>query len=720
MESDTRDVHDRHLDDTTLNRFADGILPPRSAATVREHLRSCAVCRREVQIIRALTAAIQAIPTPKPPDALFHEIFPEARKPAAVIPLALPQGRVAAFSRRLLLSAAAGLILAVAAVVLLTVRPDRVMAGASTLSLEWEAPGALALEYRTPSPLAAEPTLRARMRYWVPDPLRFAQTEPGYAVVELSREAPGLFSGAVELPPGTAYAVAAIEDVDGEYIDTDYGRFWEYLETDNEGRPTLHARRYQLLATSELTVSRAAEVAEAAAQQFPEQPEFWVRQLLFAQGAIPPDSRDAFLREHAERLVELDRAAREGDPGPVEMDALHRYAALLGRTDLASYWSDQLVRRHPQHGAAALARLQRIVNAEIATRRKIEDLDRSWASAGTPATAQVGLRFAIELADVAVAEQWLDRHMGGSLYRDLTYDTEIAEQLAAVPTLKPLAETWIRERLGGSRDAMGPNRPLDQSPRNYRAEANQHRARLNLYLARLLLARGQLAEAITTAERSVEQKWDPEIFLEAASLHRRASSDVRAAELLALYLVDPIIRARPTSTADRLAVLPDPSDEQLAAARSALYERATSALLDEHVDLTAPLRTAAGEELTLREIVRGAVVLVVLAVEPSLLPHEATSLLDANLERLQSVGIQALVVTQQPVPATPERPIDIPFLQDAEYRAREDLRAWRGVQYFVLGPSGRLRHRGEDLEAALRLSFVLSTQDVASPPVVIN
>ena len=155
-------------------------------------------------------------------------------------------------------------------------------------------PGTLALEYETPSPLAAEPALRARVRFWVPDSLRFAQTEPGYAVVELSREQPGLFSGVLELPQSTAYAVAVVEDIDGEYIDTDFGRLWEYFNTDAAGRPTLQARRYQLLATSELSVARAAEVAEAAASEFPEQPEFSVRQMLFMQSAVPSGSRAVF------------------------------------------------------------------------------------------------------------------------------------------------------------------------------------------------------------------------------------------------------------------------------------------------------------------------------------------------------------------------------------------------------------------------------------------
>ena len=82
------DAHEVHIDDRTLNRFADGGLTERASDAVRLHLGSCAACRREVLLIRALSAAIRAVPTPKPPDELFGELFPEAPKTAAVIPLA--------------------------------------------------------------------------------------------------------------------------------------------------------------------------------------------------------------------------------------------------------------------------------------------------------------------------------------------------------------------------------------------------------------------------------------------------------------------------------------------------------------------------------------------------------------------------------------------------------------------------------------------------------
>lgn len=713
-------THDMHIDDRTLNRYADGVLPPRAAAAVRRHLRSCAVCRREVQQIRALSAALRAVPAPRPPEGLFEEMFPEEADPTPPIPFAVPQEQPVAFSRRVALSAGACLLALIAAVLVLTLGPERAMAGSSTLSFDREEPGALTLRYETISPLAAEPGLRARMRYWVPDSLRFGQTEPGYSVVDVSPEEPGVFSGAVALPPGAVYAVAVVEDLDGNYIDSDFGSFWEYFETDAEGRPTLQARRYQLLATSELSVARAAAVAEEAASQFPEQPEFWVRQFLFAQGAVPAESRDAFLREHAARFTELDRAAREGNPGPVELDALHRYATLLGRSDLATDWSSQLVDRYPRHGAAALVRLQSIMSSPVTNRRKLEALEENWARTGAPITAQLGLRLSIELADPTLTEEWLDRHSAGSAFRDLGYDTEVAGDMMAAPVLRPLAETWIRDRLANIDDELGPERPLDQSGRNFRAEASQRRARLNLYLARLHLARGQLASAINAVERSVRQTWSPEVFLEAAEIHESAGAGLRAAELLALALVDPVTPLRPHPRADGSGGVRLPSEEQLVAARATLDERVTSALLEEHVDLNARLRSAAGEETTLREAVHERLALVVQAFRPDFMSDDAFALLDANSERLRLAGVETLLVAQQPTPVVFERSAPDSFVYDVEYEAWDGLRAWRDVQYFVLDPSGRLRYRGENLEAALRISFVLSTRGIASPDAIID
>ena len=443
--------------------------------------------------------------------------------------------------------------------------------------------------------------------------------------------------------------------------------------------------------------------------------------MLFGQGAVPPESRELFLREHATRLTELDLAAREGQPGPVELDALQRYAALLGRSDLARHWSDQLVRQHPRHGAAALVLQQSIARSLEPSRTKLDVLDDLWDRIGAPTIAQVGLRISMETADSVRTGEWLERHSANSVIRDLSYDTEIARDMVVIPALGRLTEAWIVERLADSRAEMGRARRLDQSRRNFQAESGHRRALLNLYLAQLYHGRGEVGAALRRADRSVEQAWSPEVFIGAAEIHRAVGSDSRATQLTALALVDPIgLSSRGLSPA-ALEHLPEPSDTHLTAARSTMYERLTPSLLDEPVRLDVRLRTATDDETTLQTVVSGRLALVVQAFRPDFVRDETLDLLDATSEKLRAAGVETLLIAQRPSPASLERPgLDRRFLRDPGYEAWDSLRAWRELQYFVLDSGGKLRYRGEDLETALRISLVLSTEKAALGSAVLN
>ncbi|WP_419161139.1 zf-HC2 domain-containing protein [Candidatus Palauibacter sp.] len=705
------ETHDAHIDYPTLNRYADGELAGRSRAAVQSHLRSCAVCRKEVQFIRTLGNAIRALPTPRPPEQLFEDLFGEQPSDREIPVLQGPWGAPRKSLRPRWLSLAACGLALVATVLLLTVGSDPVMAGSSTLTIERADTGRLALRYQTISPLAAETSVRARIRYWIPDSLRFAQTEPGFSAVALSREDPGTFAGVADLPPGTVYAAATVEDLRGTYLDSDFGRFWEYLETDADGRPTLQARRHQVLAALEFNVPRAAALAQRAASEFPEQPEFWFWRLSFEAIVPPAPSFDTLLPTHAARLDLLDRAARDGTPGAVEIDALSRYARLLERTDLADYWWDELRARYPRHGAAALVSLQAIVLSQTAIEEKLEALEHSWARVGAPATARLGLRYSYEFADPTLTEAWLGRHQASAAGRSLRFDTQVARDLVEVEALWPLAEHWIIDRLSYSRDWVGPARPLDQSRYTFEAETRQNRAHLYLYLSRIRLDRGDLAGGVNALERSVGEAWDPPVFVRAAEIHRSVGSDVRAAQLISLAQVDPVIPLEPYLSPGDDATPRRPSDTQLAAARGTMREQIVAGLLDEHVSLNTGPWAETGEDLVLDQGVsagRG-VTLVLYTTRPNLVPDEDFELLRLNSERLGSAGIRIVLVTQQPDPSPGEgRGLDHQFHHDPDYKVWEELGAWRTLQYFVLNRGGRLRHRGEELETALRISLVLA------------
>ena len=121
------------------------------------------------------------------------------------------------------------------------------------------------------------------------------------------------------------------------------------------------------------------------------------------------------------------------------------------------------------------------------------------------------------------------------------------------------------------------------------------------------------------------------------------------------------------------------------------------------------------------EAAGGGLAIIVHAVRPDFVPDEALALLDVNSEQRRLTDVRLLLLAQQPSPAALQRTgVDSRFHHDVGYEAWEALGAWREIQYFVLDPSGSLLHRGTDLEAALRVSFVLSTRDVASPDVVLN
>ena len=697
-----------HIDYPTLSAFADGDLDPASSADLSAHLLACAKCRGEVQFIGTLGDGLRALQTPSAPRHAFDRIWPEDREATPASDLRT-HGREP-MQRGWRIALAAGVVGLMAAAFVLTFGADRVMAGASALTLERADGGAMTLRYETISPLGAETSVRARIRYWIPDSLRFAQNEGRFSEIELSREAPGRFEGVADLPPGTVYAVATVEDREGNYLDTDFGRFWEYLETDGRGRPTLDARRYQVLAALELNAGAAA-IAQRAASEFPGQPEFWFWRLSFEAPGLVAASNDTLLSNHAARLRVLDRAARDGTPGPVEIVALSRYATLLERTDLTDYWRGELRARYPRHGAVALVNLQAILPSQASTEEKLEVLEADWARVGAPATAQLGLQSSYELADPVLTERWLGRHAAGSWGRSLSSDAEVARNLMEVPALWPLAEGWILDRLSSSHDWVGPARRLDQSRHNFEAETRQNQAYLYLYLSRIRLDRGDLAGGIEALERSVEEAWDPRVFVRAAEIHRSLGSDVRAAQLIALAQADPVAPLQPYLSSEADAPPRGLAEAQLVAARATMRERIVAGLLNEYVNLDAALRTETGEETTLERAAgadRG-VTLVLHTIQPDVVPDEASALLRLNSERLGAAGVRTVFVSDQPNPSPSDRPAtDLRFHYDPDHEVWNELRAWRELQYFVLDRGGRLRHRGEDLEAALRISLVLA------------
>lgn len=708
------DTHDDHLRLRTLNQIADRELDGESLAAAVSHLESCAACREEVEFIRSLSSGIRALYAEIPSARLLEDL--PAELPDGAADRSRPRRRPprARLVGRRWIAAAAGLVALFAAGLLLS--PDRAVAGASLLRFGETRAGALTLRYETIHPLAAESRLRARIRYWVPDSLRFAQTEPGFAEVELTREDEGLFEGAAELPPGTAYAMASVENDAGDRLDTNHGAFWGYLERDETGRPTLQARLYGLLATERFATFRAADVARIAASEFPDHPEFWAMLAFFEFGSVPPAQRDSLIQTHAARYDMLDAEAGSRDLGPEEMQALSLYARFLALPEREAYWRERLASEFPRHESAAQVRRSSIMRAAMSNLERIEALERDWELSPTPATAQLALALSYEFADPALTGKWLGRHAQGSVLRDFEHDVETARRLAAVPELRGLAEAWIHDRLDDASDWRGSERDLDESRRNFEASRRAGRARLHLALARLRFADGDLSEARAAVERALAGDWDPATFFEAARIHAALGEWDQAARLLAFARADPVAPIASPLPAAGAGLAVEPTEFQLQQARTAFRDRVRGTLLRETIDGSAPLGSPTGARTTLRRIAGEDLSLLVYTALPGAMPAEARDLLEAHADRLESAGGKMLFVTREPASADSE---NVSF-QDVEHRVLPALGGFRVTQYFVLDAAGELRYRGNDMAAALRAAFALAgdsplDQEVEAP-----
>lgn len=703
-----------HLEFRTLSAFADGEIGRSSLGAVQAHLRGCASCRDELRFIRVLGEALRSLPSPAPPCGLIDEIFPQESGPGNVIEYFDPQSRFSTSrSRRVALSLAASVAGLLATFLTLTIGADRAMAGSSTMTLRRAETGVLTVRYETATPLSVEPGLRARIRYWVPDSLRFTQTTPGFATIELGRREAGSFEGIANLPPDAVYAMAAVEDRRGDRIDTNRGRFWEYIEADEGGRPTLRGRLYQMLAMSDISVSRGIQVAEQAAAEFPERIEFWAHLLLFTTDAAPASSNDAALRAKVERLELFDAAARRRNAGPNEMYDLSRSARQLGRSDLETYWDSTLNARYPRHEYASQSRLWEIVLSPDSDRQKLSALDRNWRFSPMPAVAQLGLEYSYESADSVVTRTWLERYASEPALRSSGLDGTVAERLSETPAFSAIAERWISGLLGGNGGWLDAKRPLEQTRRSFELDTAERRARLNLLFGRLRLDSGDLAGGLTALERARQLTWSPGTLVELAELYLDAGSPNRASELLALVQSDPVVPIEPYVIPgdDRETV--GPSEDQLQSASDAWREQVASSLLNEQIDLSARIRTPAGEETTLREVVRGSVTLVIQVNWSTPTPLPGLQLLHANAENLEASAAQTILIGAGAASPTQAESHPTPLARrpyyDERFEVWEALGAVREFRYSVLDVNGSLRHRGEVLATGIRAALLLGT-----------
>ena len=471
-----------HPGDEVLSRLADQSQLERRRSRAGRHVTNCPSCAAAIASLHALGAAARAIPDANPPAELWTRI--EASRVTRTVqdiaagteperrPLARSvRPRASRLSRRAVASIAAAATISVIAALL--------WPSGSTRELRAASPDRLLLSPARPTagsridvrfvPGAHDVT---RDTLWLAVAIAYAPgvsnrrgTEAGEEFTyPLLRSAAGDFRGTFDLPAGTAAAVVDVGDLRGRPLVANSAvRQVVLTSTSVGGRPGLDA--LERASVLRLGVAREQLVAEFARWS----PNHPLRYALADDGQ-PSSSILDWVRRFTMRqrtLGRLDEALRGR--------ARHRAFELLGMIDLAyaleepgiaRYWTDALVREHPEEPRALLARTRALHQMELdGTPRDsiavlLPSLDTLYVRSGgrliEPWAISSLVRNAGDSADV---RHWMLREVrGGAVLSyqragfDLLKDSELADSAAA----------WARETIAERRSPVSRQQMFEQ------------------------------------------------------------------------------------------------------------------------------------------------------------------------------------------------------------------------------------------------------------------
>lgn len=710
----------RHPGRRGLERLADGECAPAEARRIRAHLAECPECRAELAWLRELGRALRDIPAPRPPEGTLEAAL-ERREQGErrILPVSDPAPRRR--PSRVALAVAGSLVALAAAAALVVLTGREAAAGASELRLPPEALSAarpLTAEFRAASALAGETRLRLRGRY------RFAGDAPPRThlgrplAAELAREGPGRFRGPVRLPPGAVYAAFSLENLDGDDVDANGGRFWELLERDEVGQPTFRALQERMWAMSVIRWELALETAVEATTLYPDRIEGWFQRLFYEGLLEDREGRARLLAEHAERFAAFERqVAGASAPTVAELAALVRYARSLGDVEAIGRWTERLEAVAPAHRLVVQERVGEIGRAHRdGPAVGLERLEAVWERAG-PADEtllQKGFEAALALGDARATLAWADR-IDRYVPR---WSPGVALRLAERPTLRAEGMARLRRELRRLERAGPDDRPLDLGRAEHRAEAREESAPLLAALGRVLLAEGDSAAAGDTLALAAERTWDPALFRELAAVRAAAGDDEAAVRLRALAAADPLSEAGERAA---LRLGPGPSigtevwRDRLAEARLELQRRARSRSVSRPVPEGVRVMDAAGEERPLLDLLGGRPTLLAYWMHVPTVARRDGARLSGLSGRLRDAGTRAVaVVGRERSPELDAFARDdvtgVVVAFDDHAQAGASLELWGRTRYLVIDGSGRVRFRfrEHELDRALRHLLLLA------------
>jgi hypothetical protein len=338
----------RHPSARDLTGYAVGDVAAGKRSRLAAHLMTCPECRRQVEAVAAVLAEARSRQS-SAGDARGWAAAVAQRRAAGervILPAEPITDSGVGTRRERYLGAAAAACLVIAVVM---GGPPAVSGGSAggelVIHVDADQNAPFGAEYRPGIRLAGEPVLLLRGRYggvvtggdeYVSDPLVLAR---------LYRDADGTYRSSFTLPPGTTYAILAVEDTTGSHIDTNLGRYWEYLASDADGRPTLGALRAQWAELQRSSFGRAHAVVRAAAARYPDDPEVRATLAYFDNMLLSGAEADSSMAEHRSRFAMLHGAlaAAEGLEA-AQLGGMLFWSRQIGDSIAHEYWRVRAVR----------------------------------------------------------------------------------------------------------------------------------------------------------------------------------------------------------------------------------------------------------------------------------------------------------------------------------------------------------------------------------------
>jgi len=705
-----------HPDYDTLSQHADRVLKPSEAMEINGHLVGCKECREEVDFMVDLRARLRGLGGPPPPEGLLDEIL-SLRDQGDRVNLDddYEDPEVAGYRRARIRRTILGVMVAIVASVGFALIGARgVDAGASRLEFSnalVELP--ILFEYRTAGTLADEPKLVLRGEYFESTSLG-ALGPPSTLRADLTRRSTGRFDGRVVLPPATLYARFAVEDPEGEVVETG-GGVWERLQVNEDGQPTLAA----LVVKAQLELIRrdVAAVSLTTDQLFklyPDKPQTWSLRWQVAKILSPLLAEEA-TGEFRDRLHRF-AASPPTDHSPDELASLSRYAFELGELETWGHLLKQLQAGAPDHPEASLGRVRELmVRSGSNPAVLLETLEADWALRGAADAPAVPMFLQLSRAakDPAAAVRWFDRW---TMIEPLTRG-----RAAALLATLPVASSQLLHRLAESvawlEEGRAP-RPLGVSKAEHDRSQNQLRQRLLKAIAAFRADAGEAESAYEALSAAAELGWDPELFAELADLASTLNHPEAARAYYMYALVDPIVddqRLAEIRSALSSFQLDDVEFETLRFAAVAAMHKTVlgdygSARIDETVLVTSP----DGVAQDLYPVVRGQTTIIQVWA-----PRAARSIKKVRSD-VASCGLRPsgqvgrILLASDRYDDTLFSDVDleascsIRWFVDGDRQARNALQNRLNDEILVLDFSGAVRYRGEDLEMARRVAVLLA------------